>query len=230
MKKINQLFVLVVLLLSIHTVFAQDKVFDNGKLVYKMDMKRNDPTYGNMTINTDLNITLLGKEMKTETKMTVMGMSVNVTYIINKKTKSGVILLESPQGNMAAKIAPENYEAFMAKQSSLVDTGDDVKLTNETLTVLKYTTKKAILTSKDGVEADVYYTDELGVIPDADGTGLGIKGIKGIPLKVQVSGTDGEMNLEVVSIEKGNVDASLFVYDIPEGYQEVDYSLFAAGN
>lgn len=229
MKRVYHLILVTTLLFKVVLVFGQDKMFDNGLLVYKMDLKRNDATYGNVSITSDMRIMILGRQMKTTTSTTIMGMTMTITYVINKETKNGVVLVQSPQGNFGALITPADYLDFTNNQAGMVD-GGKVSLTSKTQTILGYTAKQAFVTNEDGVEAEIYYTKALGNIPDAETTGLGIKGVEGIPLSIGLDGADGSMHFDIVSIAQGNIQDSQFVYEIPAGYQQLAYSELAASN
>lgn len=228
MKKLHRLLFATLLVFSISSVFSQTKVFKKGQLTYKMDLKRVDPSYGEITVQSEINIMIMDQEMTSETKATVMGMSYSMSYTINRAKQSGILLIESAGGNYAAKITPADYLEFTKKQSEMINP-EKVNITAETATIAGYKCKKAIVTNEDGIDATVYYTTELGVIEGAESSGLGIKGIEGIPLKISISGEDGDMTLEAVSIVKDKVDATKFKYDIPQGFTEMDYQTLSSG-
>lgn len=229
MKKLHQLLFVMILVAGISTVFAQDKVFKEGSLTYKMNMHRTDPNYGEVDMTSDIKMKIKGNEVKTEVNTMVSGVNyMNMTTTLNRDAQTGVLLIDAMGQKMASKITPADYLEFTKKQTQLLDP-ENVEIVNETTTILGYKCKKAIVTNKDGQKATVYFTSELGKINTLDGSTLSIKGVDGIPLKISVSGADGSVTMEAASITSGGVSASEFSYDVPSGYTEIDYKTLAAG-
>ncbi|MGS2739191.1 DUF4412 domain-containing protein [Sinomicrobium sp. M5D2P17] len=220
-NRLKHLFFIAAFVLGLTAVCAQ-KAFDNGVITYKMTTKAQDPQAGEITMDADLVFHISGKEAKTAMVMNAMGMNMNMESLINSENRTGLVLMEFFGQKMAAKVTPDDYDDLIKKNKEFEV--EKVELTDGTKDILGYSCKKAIATTKEGMELEVYYTEAIKPV-SIDGLGnINMKGINGLPLAYTMQTPDAHLTFEATEIKEGGVNASGFDYSIPEGYKEISYS------
>ncbi|SFW53860.1 GLPGLI family protein [Sinomicrobium oceani] len=220
-KTLKKLFFIATFALGITTVGAQ-KTFDNGIVTYKMTTTAQDPTAGEISMDADMTFHISGKEAKTSMSMNAMGMQMDVKSLINSQNRTGVVLMSFFGQKMAAKVTPDDYDELI-KSNNDFDI-EKVEPTNETKDILGYSCKKAIATTKQGMELEIYYTEAIKPIAIEGLGNINMKGINGLPLAYSMQTPQAKVSFEAKSIKEGGVKASDFNYTIPEGYKEVSFS------
>ncbi|RNL87064.1 DUF4412 domain-containing protein [Sinomicrobium pectinilyticum] len=203
------------------TVCAQ-KIFDNGAITYKMTTRAQDPQAGEIAMEADVEFHIAEKEARTAMTMNVMGMAIKMESLINSESRTGLVLMEFFGQKMAARVTPDDYDDLVQKNKDFEV--EKVVPAHETREILGYSCKKAIATTKEGMELEVYYTESIKPV-SIDGLGnINMKGINGLPLAYTMQTPDAHLTFEATKIKEGDVDPSDFNYDIPEGYEEISYS------
>lgn len=222
MKKLHKFLMLAALVLGVTTVVAQSKKFKEGYIGYKMTMSKSDSLRGEMTIEGMMDFTVKDDKLRTGMTMNMMGMPVSLENFLNKDSETGVVLVKFMNQKIGAKIMPDDYRNLGMKKGMLEI--QDIKLTNETKTILGYACKKALVTTKDGHQGAIYYTEAFKPL-DAPGTSeiAGLQELKGLPLLIQINGDDASFTMEVTDINTKTVADTAFSFEIPQGYQEITY-------
>jgi GLPGLI family protein len=148
-----------------------------------------------------------GNKARSEMVMS-MGKTVSIT---DGDAKTTTTLMDMMGQKIALQSTTEEIMKEIADSPS-----PKVEVTSETKEIAGYTCKKAIITTEDGMEIIVYYTDELGSsMLNFDQPQF--KDINGVMLEFELPNDSFSMHFTAISVEKKNVDDSEFT--IPEGYQ-----------
>lgn len=185
-------------------------------IVYDITISSDDPQMQAMQSMFDgSNLEIFTNEKFCRVNMKIGSMTTTNT-IIDLSNKKAILLISSMMGKMAAKMDSEDLSDSKKDLEQL-----DVKLVDGTKEIAGYPCKKAILTSKDSLKLDVWYTTDLS-LGDLTGTPLAYDKIPGTPLEFSTEQGPMKMTYTASKIESNaTVDAGIFDMTIPEGYKEV---------
>lgn len=144
-------------------------------------------------------------DVSTTTTVSIKGQDSTLMLLDNMMT--GKLAMKATESDLD----DEQREAFEVTGVEFID--------GETKEIMGYSCKKAIVSTANGAESEVWYTEEI-VPPYRKGQFL-YKEIPGMPLEMY--STFGSMNLKMVAFdfkEKINKksEKTLFSFDIPKGY------------
>lgn len=212
-----------VLTLSITTIFAQGKPFDNGKIVYAMTTKVNNPQMGEMVMDATMDYYVKNEHTKMLMSMDVMGMSMKINVVANTNKKEGVMYMDAMGQKIGAKITPADYAEI--EKTNEKKTVKEVKKTGKKSTILGYPCEEAVVTYDNGEVVTVTFTNQLKPvkIEGYDGAAY-IEGIDGLPLKYQTKTDKADITVEATVVDPKPLTSTDFSYEIPAGYQEVSFS------
>ena len=147
----------------------------------------------------------------------------------------GMDILNLPDKKQSYSIDRSNktYTVLPQGTEEPAKTNPDVKVTKtkETIKVLNYTCKKTMveITQKGKVMKNFYWTtteikgiDFKSLSKQSAGHGnqsMFYENIEGVPLKVEMTMTEGSMTMEVTEIKKESLSSSLF--EVPADFKEV---------
>lgn len=169
-------------------------------------------TYENLSPQVKPQAGMLPKSAKLEIKgefsktTTPSAMGGEIVIIQNITTENTLQLMNMMGMKIATPISAEEKKKLQGEAKN------EIEYTDETKEILGYSCKKAIVTDKDGIETEVYYTEELGIkVLNA------IEGIKGFPLMTVINRDEFTMTQTVTEIKKGKVKK--IKMDIPSDYE-----------
>lgn len=208
--RIKSLLAILIMAAFSTTAFAQELT-----LKYGIEMSSDNPQVkaqiGMMQGST---LTLFSKDGKFRQVMSLGSDLAKTTTIMNSDTKKGVLLIEGMAGKIAA---PFNLEEF---DQSSNDSDVKVELMEDTKTILGYTCKKAVLTTKSGHKATYWYTKDIKTIKNATRGEYIPKQIPGMPLEFSLSQPNIDMTFTATNIEHKVTGDNLFDTSVPSGYTE----------
>jgi GLPGLI family protein len=207
MRKINFYVIIMALLFLLPAVPSLAKDF-KGTITYKVTVTGPEVT-DEVKAMMPKTMVLKISGGKTRSEM-VMGMGKTVV-IADAETKTSVILMDI----MGQKMAVESTTEDIMKE---LNESPEYKMekTSETKNILDYTCKNAIITSDEGIEISVFYTEELGngaiYFDDPQ-----FKEIEGMMLEFEIPNQGVNMKFTAISIDKKKISDSEF--EIPEDYK-----------
>lgn len=147
-----------------------------------------------------------------KTRSEIVSPSFIQTTIYDEKTGEAVIMRELNGEKYLSKYGAEKW-----KERNKEWDGMTVKLTNESKTLLGYTCKKAIATTKNGKTFVLYYT--FNIAPSVSENPYQFKGIPGIVLEYESETSEGKsIVFKATKIDFSPVPAAKF--EIPKsGYR-----------
>jgi len=205
MKKTLLISMLASMLLSF-TAVAQ-KAFE-GKVVFAI-------SYENLPEGMEQFAAMMPSEMVMHIKNHLsrneqtMGMGSSQVTITDAKKKTSVFLMDMMGQKLMTKMGKEYFKEINDKKP-------EVKQLDETKVIAGYTCQKAEITPEGtGSPITIYYTKDLPNRMDSQ-----FSGINGFPLEYEISNMEMLITYSATEVLKMKVPDELF--DIPDGYSEVD--------
>lgn len=212
MKKILILSFATVLLMSSCSIFkggTADKSFE-GKIKYEITYPESSmPEAQQQRLPSNLTLYIKGNKVKSEM---ITGMFTRKT-IKDAKEKKATTLLEIMGQKYAIEQTPEDIQKQIEEQGK-----PKVAITDETKEIAGRTCKKAIVTSEDGDEQNIYFSPDIGKA-SLNFDSPAYKQINGIPLEYQMKTNMFTMKLTAAEVEEIKVSDDTFA--IPNDYQKV---------
>lgn len=132
-------------------------------------------------------------------------MGSETVVISNNETGETLTLMDMMGTKIALKTSSEDLEKQQEENEV------EIEYVDETEEIAGYTCKKAIVTSAEGSEVIVFYTEEL------PGANVGsVKQVKGFPMKMEINQEMFTMVSKVTSVEKKKVKK--IKMEVPEDY------------
>jgi hypothetical protein len=208
MKKLCALLGLIVL--GCGSLTAQLK---QGQISYDIHFSSDDPqtsAYIGQMEGSTLEIYFGNNSIRTEM---YMGEFMTTINIMHKEVDTSLTLLDGMMGKIAMKTTLDDLD----DEQRLALSEREVELVNETKEIMGYNCKKAIITTTDGQESIVWYTDEI--VPDYRSGQYLYEEIPGVPL--QMEATWGKMKMVMIAFEykkKLKKPENLFSMEVPNGF------------
>jgi hypothetical protein len=205
-KKITTILLISVLGFAPSIIKAQEKISE-GKAEFSVEFPTEgmDEQYKAM-MPTEATIYFKNDKSRTEMQMAMM----NMVNIYDLKDNSMITLMDMMGKKQAIKT---DMKKEMEKSNA-----DDYKvdITKESKVIAGYNCIKAIITGKDDLKFELWFTREIEARNSAN---TQFKGIDGFPMKyeVPVPNMEGSMKMECKSIKSEKVSDDKFI--IPEGYE-----------
>jgi GLPGLI family protein len=137
------------------------------------------------------------------------------TTIQDSRTGNGVVLQEVSGQKLLIRMTENNWKDRNKKYEGIT-----FQKADETKTIAGYKCLKAVATTKDGLNFNVYYTTEI--MPDNMDFNYEFKNLGGLPLEYELSQGKIKIRYTLSKIDLNPVPASKF--DIPKaGYRELTY-------
>lgn len=156
---------------------------------------------------------ILANDKFCRANLTLGSFTTNST-IIDASTHEAVLLMTSMAGNIAMKLKADDLKKESAEQNNV-----SVTLIDSVKKIAGYDCKKAILTTDDSMQFDMWYTTDLN-IGDLSGTPLKYDKIPGVPLEFSMHKGPMNMKCTATAIDLNTtVDSTTFDMTIPEGYK-----------
>jgi GLPGLI family protein len=143
-----------------------------------------------------------------------MGSMMTTKVITNLKNEEVLTLMTGMMGNIATK---STLEADLEEDE---DFEVDIELIDEAKTIAGLSCKKAIITSEEGNEFEMWYTNDIAA---KDMRGLAIanqKGLPGFPVEFAMQQGPMTMHFSLTNYSKKFDKKSIFDMTIPEGFVE----------
>ncbi len=229
----NLILTISFILTTVATIFAQNST---GHVTYKVDLSSDDPQMQMalpMFAGTTFEMYFTGNNSRTELNMGTFMSTVTITDI--KKDKI-LMLLSGMMGNLAVpSTLSELEEKARDKKGNERDPQDDnieteedeeeykITFSDETKEIEGYKCKKAIVTTKDGLELIYWYTEEIEI--KKDGQNYFNKDVPGFPMEFETFNNGIKMTMTVTEYNKelGKDESELFDFTIPDGYKEMTF-------
>lgn len=158
-------------------------------------------------------IKIKGDNTRTEQSL---GMGMKQVTIFDTKKNQGTLLLDM----MGKKTAVEMSSDQMDKQRGEKAKELEIQYVDgETKKIADYNCKKAIIKANEGIDLEVYYTEDLPSNASRE-----FKGLKGFPLQYTIASGPMKMELIAKSVKQESIDKTLFV--IPDGYDKQTFDEF----
>jgi hypothetical protein len=209
MKQMKKFIAILFVALFGASVNAQE-----GHLVYNISISGDDPQVEMMkSFFTGAQMAIYFNKDYNRMDMN-MGSMMNQKTIVDLKKNEMLMLMSGMMGNIASRstVEPTNPDS--------VEIPDfEIELVDESKKIAGLNCKKAIMTTEEGIEMEMWYTDEVK-IGDSRGLMMVRKEFPGFP--VQFSAAQGPM-LMTFTLEKYDnkiKGKNIFDMTIPEGYTE----------
>lgn len=209
--KIKVIFTGMILMLSL-VAFSQET---KGKVSYDVYFSTDDPQVSAYIDKFENSLIEVYFDDQGSRSNFFMGDMMTQNSITIKGNDSTLVLLDGMMGRIAMRVT-ENDMDEERRASMEVENVEFVA--DDTKEIIGYTCKKAIVTTKDGNKAEVWYTEEI-VPPYRKGQYLYEK-IPGLPLEIHTT-YNGNMNLKIVAFEFKNKikkPKEIFSLEIPPKY------------
>lgn len=183
------------------TAVPSVKVLSAGKVEYRLDASKLDPTAASFLQGMTMTAYFEGDKLRMELNMGMLG---TTTTILNGPSKSSLILLNLMGNKLAVTEMPESN----APEWKVIPT-------NETRDIAGYTCRKTLLQSESG-DLEFYVTDQIHnprVKSD-----LQLHHLNGFPLQIQLSGGVGSLLLVATKVTGMPIESSRFTTTVPSGY------------
>jgi GLPGLI family protein len=141
-----------------------------------------------------------------------MGKMLKMTVIVDSKSGNSLTLMSGMLGKKAIK-GNINDAEFEENEE---DVDYEIKLLNETKTILGYTCKKALII-QDGNEMTAWYTEDFTVYKK--GINFMQEQVPGAPLEFEMNMNGLGMKVTAKSVEKSLSSKKLFDLTVPDGYE-----------
>jgi GLPGLI family protein len=209
MKQMKKFIVILFVALFGASVNAQE-----GHLVYNISISGDDPQVEMMkSFFTGAQMAIYFNQNFNRVDMN-MGSMMQQKTIVDLKKNEMLTLMSGMMGKIATRspLEPET-------ESDKEDLGMEIELVDESKVIAGLNCKKAMVTTEEGVEMEMWYTNDIK-IADSRGLMMMRKGMPGFP--VQFSAQQGPMTMTFVleKFEQKLKDKKLFDMTIPEGYTE----------
>jgi GLPGLI family protein len=185
-----------------------------GHLVYNISISGDDPQVEMMkSFFTGAQMAIYFNQSFNRVDMN-MGSMMQQKTIVDLKNNEMLTLMSGMMGKIATR-SPLEEEKEVHPDSLDIE----IELIDESKKIAGLNCKKAIVTIEDGVEMEMWYTNEIK-IADSRGLMMMRKGMPGFP--VQFSAAQGPMimTFTLETFEQKLKDKKLFDMTIPEGYTE----------
>lgn len=146
-----------------------------------------------------------------------MGTMMKTVTITNSEKDEMLTLMSGMMGSKAIK----GKISEQSKEQEEANSKIEVKLENETKTILGYTCKKAVMVDDEGNETVFWYSTELAM--DTKGQNMMNSKIPGVPLEYEINNSGMKMKMTATKIDKklDKKASELFDLKVPEGYEEI---------
>lgn len=145
-----------------------------------------------------------------------MGTMMTTSTIVDIAKEEALTLSSGMMGKTATKMSLKEM-----REKNKDEKAPAVKLVDGTKEIAGFKCKKAIVTTEEGLEVEVWYTDEIKV-PNASDMNMGYKGIPGFPAEWSIQKGPMNMLFTMTKYEpKVKTEKGFFDLVIPEGYKEV---------
>ena len=207
----NILTVVALLFISISS-FSQIK---EGHVKFKIDIESNNPEMQMqvaMLQNSKLDLFFNNKTTRSEF---AMGTIMTMITVANAETDQLLMLMSGMVGKQAIKTTIT--EINKKKPEDAIN----VKLVDETKTILGFKCNKALITDAEGNESVFWYTSEIEV--DKKGQSMFSEKIPGFALEYEMSQQGLKMTMTAVEVDKklDKKQKELFDLVIPTDYKEI---------
>ena len=207
----NILTVVALLFISISS-FSQIK---EGHVKFKIDIESNNPEMQMqvaMLQNSKLDLFFNNKTTRSEF---AMGTIMTMITVANAETDQLLMLMSGMVGKQAIKTTIT--EINKKKPEDAIN----VKLVDETKTILGFKCNKALITDAEGNESFFWYTSEIEV--DKKGQSMFSEKIPGFALEYEMSQQGLKMTMAAVEVDKklDKKQKELFDLVIPTDYKEI---------
>lgn len=188
-------------------VVAPSAFGQNGHMArYAIEVNSDNPQYQSIIPMLEGSKMLVASDGLTSYSKMEMGMMNTTQVSFDTKTNKMLMLMNAMGREMA-------FEGIKEEEKEEKEINYEINLTSETKKIIGYTCKKAVITTEEGNEVDVWYTEEL-VRP---------KGIDNMPdmipgwaLEFQTSQNDMVMKFTCTELNK-NISMKDYQLVIPEG-------------
>lgn len=208
--KYNFFFALLLSVMFGSSVYAQQTT----QIVYEMSVATDDPQMEAMkSMFEGSKLEVLANDKFCRANIS-LGSLTTTSTIVDATSKNAVLLISSMAGNMAMKLNADELKEQNAEQNKVA-----VTLTDSVKKIAGYNCKKAIMTTNDSIQLDMWYTTDLDM-GDLSGTPLEYDKIPGVPLEFSMHQGPVNMKCTATKIDaNATVDNSTFDMTIPEGYK-----------
>lgn len=209
--KVKVLFTGMILILSLVAHSQATK----GKVSYDVNFSTDDPQVSAYIDKFENSLLEIYFDEKGSRSNFFMGDMMTQNSITIKGNDSTLVLLDGMMGRIAMRVTEDDMDE-KRRASMEVENIDFVP--NNTKKIIGYSCKKAVVTTKDGNKAEVWYTEEI-VPPYRKGQYLYEK-IPGLPLEIHTT-YNGNMKLVIVAFEfKNKIKKAdeVFSLDVPDKY------------
>lgn len=201
--------------LFVFTANAQE-----GHLKYTIDIQGDDPQVEMMkSFFTDATMEIFYSEdfSRVDTKM---GSMMNTTMITDLKKEETLTLMSGMMGKIATRSTLDELSAEEGEEEAEEEVDLDIELIDESKEIAGLNCKKAFLTTEEGQELEMWYTEDIQI---SDKRGLNManqKGIPGFPVEFSMQQGPMIMAFSLTEYNKKIKGKDLFDMTIPEGYVE----------
>lgn len=208
--KLNFFFAFFLAALLSSSAFGQKTT----KVVYSMSMASDNPQMESMkSMFEGSKLEVLANDKFCRANVT-LGSLTTTSTIIDATTHNAILLMTGMTGNMAMKLNADDLKKQDAQQNEFA-----VTLIDSVKEIAGYNCKKAIMTTDDSMQFDMWYTTDLK-IGDLSGTPLEYGKIPGVPLEFSMHKGPLTMKCTATTIDlNATVDSSTFDMTIPDGYK-----------
>lgn len=184
-----------------------------GHLKYAIDIKGDDPQVEMMkSFFAGATMEMYFTDNFSRVDMN-MGSMMTTKTIIDLKKEETLTLMSGMMGKIATSTKLEEIDQEEAPKF-------DVELIDETKEIAGLQCKKAIVTTEEGDELEMWYTNDI-VIKDKRGLSMvNQNGIPGFPVEFSMQQGPMLMSFTLTAYDKKIKDKSVFDMTIPEGYVE----------
>lgn len=205
-----------IFVLAFAALFGSALIAQEGHLKYAIDIQGDDPQVEMMkSFFANATMDMYFTENFSRVDMN-MGSMMNTKTITDLKKEESLTLMSGMMGKIATRTS-------LAEQAEIDEDEElemDVELVDESKVIQGLNCKKAIVTTEDGQELELWYTNDIEV---KDKRGLNManrKGMPGFPVEFSMQQGPMLMSFSLSEYNKKVKGKDVFDMTIPDGYVE----------